>query len=278
VQNPTDPPSKSKNAAFAGFARSAARAANVLSLRILAEGDSWFNYPLPLIGGDGVIVQLQTLLGYSINNMAQPGDEVRQMLGLSQRQEIITRLSDPNLRYDAMLFSGGGDDLVGDQLITFLNTSGSSQQPGDLLNNDAVDAALDLLKSEYHELVALRDQHSPDTVIFVNCYDFPPITGIPVCGYGPWLKPSLDYAYMQIGVQKPDPNAEFKVIQALLQRFAAMLQSVASDPSVKDFIVVPTQGTLVADNTDWQNEIHPSTGGFAKIAEKFQIALQAKFP
>jgi hypothetical protein len=56
-----------------------------------------------------------------------------------------------------------------------------------------------------------------------------------------------------------------------------MLQKIASDPQVRGFVVVPTQGTLQANRTDWQNEIHPSTSGFVKIAKKFQMALDDWF-
>jgi len=256
----------------------AASGAAVASLRILAEGDSWFDYPLPLFRGDGVIYQLQKLLGYPIDNMAHAGEEVRQMLGLVQRQEIISRLVDPNIRYDAMLFSGGGNDLVGDQLITLFKDSGPVPPPDQMLDASAVDAAMELLEAEYRELIAIRDLHSPGTVLFVNCYDFPPITGIPVCGHGPWLRPSLDYAYQQMGVQKPDPHVQFVVIQTLLTQFANVLRGLAADPEVQDFHVVETQGTLVADAPDWQNEIHPTSAGFVKIAKKFEDALAAEFP
>jgi hypothetical protein len=97
--------------------------------RILAEGDSWFDYPLPWPQGDGVIYQLQKLIGYPIANMAHYGLEVEQMMGLSLRQEIISKLTDPNINYDALLFSGAGawaswsiysadddDDLQGDDM------------------------------------------------------------------------------------------------------------------------------------------------------------------
>src|SRR6267154_2921452 len=75
-------------------------------LRILAEGDSWFDYPIPVLRGDGVIYQLQNILGFPIANMAHYGLEVDQMMGLQLRQEITARLSDPNVRFDALLFSG----------------------------------------------------------------------------------------------------------------------------------------------------------------------------
>ena len=272
IQNPTEPPSP-------GIAlRAVAPAAGKQNLRILAEGDSWFEYPLPVTHGDGVIYQLQKLLGYGIANMAQHGLEVEQMMGLSLRQEIITRLSDSRIRFDALLFSGGGNDIVGDQFCIWLKDSPPAPPPTQMLDMNAVNSALAILEAEYRELVDIRDQYSPQTVIFVHAYDFPPVTGIGVCGEGPWLKPSLDYAYKHLGVANPDPNDEFVVVKTLMQMFGAMLDRIAADPTVQKFIVVPTQGTLTPNASDWQNEIHPSSNGFTKIAQKFQTSLQSAFP
>jgi len=277
VKNPTEPPVVALRAAGVQTFRAVAPAAARQPLRILAEGDSWFDYPLPPVRGDGVIYQLQKLLGYPINNMAHWGEEVRQMLGLAQRQEIVTRLTDNSVNYDAMLFSGGGNDLVGDQLVTFLQDQGPVPPPAKMFNDDAMNAVIDLLKAEYKELVGIRNQYSAGTVIFVNSYDFPKVTGQGVCGIGPWLKPSLDYVYGQMGVAVPDPEQEYQVVKTMLERFNQMLQDIAKDPSITNFIVVGTQDTLDRDK-DWQNEIHPKSSGFAKIAAKFQAALSKQFP
>jgi hypothetical protein len=106
----------------------------------------------------------------------------------------------------------------------------------------------------------------------------PAVTGKPVCGAGPWLRPSLDYAYKRLGVPNPSPDDEFIVVKTVLQQFKAMLDRIAADPAIKNFVVVPTQGTLDPGDTDWQNEIHPSTRGFALIAGRFLDVLNAQFP
>jgi len=269
VERPTEPPATADRY-LAGRERAK-------QLRILAEGDSWFEYPLPWPRGDGVVFQLQKLLGYPILNMAHHGAEVRQILALSERQEIITRLSDPNVRYDAMLFSGGGNDLVGDQFCIWLKDIQPEAPPAEMLDDDAVNAALSIVETGYRELMTIRDKHSPTTIIFAHGYDFPPITGIGVCNVGPWLKPSLDFVYRESGVPTPDPNKEFIVVKALLERFSAMLKKLETQHAGR-FVVVPTQGTLTADDSDWQNEIHPTSGGFVKIAQKFKAALAGVFP
>jgi hypothetical protein len=274
VDNPTEPPLALARERGLETMRALTATEGKRPLRILAEGDSWFDYPLPWRRGDGVIYQLQHLLGYSIDNMAHWGEELRRMLGLEQRKEIVRRLRG-GIRYDAMLFSGGGNDLVGDQLVTWLKDRGPVQPPDQMFEDDALNAGIGLLEAEYKELIGIRDQYSPGTIIFVNCYDFPKATGQGVCTLGPWLKPSLDYAYKQTGVSHPNIVQEFLVTKALLQKFSKMIRDLA-DNSACTFVAVETQGTLDPD-TEWQNEIHPPTEGFVKIAQKFQLALSDAF-
>ena len=58
--------------------------ASFVPLHIFAEGDSWFEYPVPFFGG-GIIPRLEKRLGVPILNLAIAGDEVRHMLGVEQR-------------------------------------------------------------------------------------------------------------------------------------------------------------------------------------------------
>ena len=294
VHNPTEPPvgrRAGREPSARLTIRSAAAAGSGIGqtrpLRILAQGDSWFEYPCPAFSGDGVIVQLEPLLGFqllNLTNLAHHGWEVRQMLGLEQRERLISELQNhSDIRYDALLFSGGGNDLCGDQLITFLNEFGGiPTTAGDMIDMGSLNSALDLLMSEYIELIAIRDNFSPGTVIFVNCYDFPPITGKPVdvvfgVGPGPWLRPSLVYAYQHRGVSSPSDGDMFAIVATILGTFSQRLKALVTPTN--DFLVVPTQNTLDSSFTsaDWQNELHPSTRGFVTIAEKFKVALEQEF-
>lgn len=277
VENPTEPPGRE---AIRSFDIKSTRA----NLRILAEGDSWFDYPYRLEAGvpvpveDGIITGLEKLLGYPIANMAHFGLELEQMMGLSLRQEIISRLSG-GAKFDAMLFSGGGNDLVGDQFCIWFKSTPPAPAPSQLIDLEAVNSIMALLEAEYRELINIRNTYSSETVIFVNSYDYPIVNGKPaICGVGPWMKPGLDYIYHQLGVQKPSPNDEYQVVKALLQEFSKMLSRIAADPHVKNFVVVPTQGTLSPVDSDWQNEIHPTSKGFLKLAAIFKASLGSVFP
>ena len=61
-------------------------------LQIFAEGDSWFDYPVPFFGG-GIITRLENRLGVPILNLAKAGDEVRYMLGVEERILLTEQLT-----------------------------------------------------------------------------------------------------------------------------------------------------------------------------------------
>lgn len=237
-------------------------------LTIAAEGDSWFEYPVPLSGGS-VIDHLKGLIRLPIFNMAHHGDEARGMLGLEQRRVLEDKLASPDVPFEALLFSGGGNDLVGDQFCLWLKPYQAGAAPKDLIDMARLQGALSIVRAAYDDLIAIRDRVSKDTKIIINCYDFPHATGKPVCFQGPWLKPALEYR----GIK--ERQTQFEVVKLMLQEFKKLLDDVATKHS--NVHVVPTQGTVDPDK-DWDNEIHPSNVGFKKIAQKFQVTLQQLFP
>jgi len=82
------------------------------------------------------------------------------------------------------------------------------------------------------------------------------------------MKPYLE----QKGIRNQDDQRQ--IIWFLLDRFAQTLQKL--EQSYDRFYHVRTQGTLNED--EWGEEIHPTKGGFEKIASKIQTALYEEFP
>ena len=241
------------------------------SFRIFAEGDSWFDYPSP---GGGVITHLGKLLKKTeILNLAHAGDALRQMLSLPQRDEIEERLDQGRRRgipFDALLFSGGGNDIVGDQFSRWLVPFTPGATASDLIDTVSFGAMLTVLEHGYKDLSNIRNQRSPSTTIFVHGYDYAKPTGKGVCWFGPWLQPSLKAR----GIT--DAQLQIDVVKEILVRFRAMLQNLAT--SLPNFVYVETQGLLQPTATWWENEIHPTPRGFEKIAVAFKGALVARFP
>lgn len=244
---------------------------NLAGLNIIAEGDSWFDYPRVLMTGGGVIPHLEAELGLRIQNFAKAGDESRFMLSLPQRRKLESALKTA----DIMLFSGGGNDIAGDQFCVWLNDN----KDGDWANAvdwTRLDAALDLILAMYDDLAMIRDEVNPRCLLVTHGYDFPPArvlgAGINLFGplsrlsglasFGPWLQPSLSFC----GWTKPEDQAA--IVKDVLHEFNRRLESW----DVGNHLHIGTQGVLAPE--DWGNEIHPNRVGFQKIARQFSRALQ----
>ncbi len=241
-------------------------------LQILAEGDSWFDYPVPFFGGS-IVPRLEHRIGVPILNLADAGDEVRFMLGVEQRETLRVHLTTgcpAGGSWDVLLFSGGGNDIVGNPMALWILDYQASKAPADLVHVARFGAALDLIRAGYEDLIALRDKLSPGTHLVFHNYDYPIPDGRGICGMGPWLKPALDLHKF------PSEAKRVAVVKAMLQRFAEMLDDVAQAHA--NVTVIHTQGTLATTTLSWHNELHPSKGGFNQIADLFRDALRKQFP
>jgi hypothetical protein len=239
-------------------------------LQVFAEGDSWFDYPVPFFGG-GIIPRLEDRLGVPILNLAKAGDEVRYMLGVKERKLLIqqfTRGCPAGGPWDAMLFSGGGNDIVDNPMALWIRDFNAGVPPTALIHQARFDAALTLVRAGYEDLIALRDALSPQTHLFFHGYDFAIPDGRGVCFLGPWLKPTFDLRGF------PSQGAAFDVMKVMLTKFAGMLATLAS-PTVT---FINGQGTLTPRPASWHNELHPSKDGFNAFAALFRQTLKAIFP
>jgi hypothetical protein len=250
----------------------AAPAARNQPLQILAEGDSWFDYPVPLFGG-GLIPRLAKRLGVPILNLAKAGDEVRSIMGVEQRELLGEHLRNgcpAGGEWDLLLFSGGGNDIVGNPMALWIDDYRPAVQPTKLINQTRFDAALSLIRAAYEDLIGLRDSLSPSTHLVFHAYDFAIPDGRGVCFMGPWMKPTFDLRKF------PTRAPAFDVVKAMLKQFAALLLSLERSHSGVTFI--NGQGTLVPRPSSWHNELHPSKAGFKKFTEIFYQKIKTLAP
>jgi hypothetical protein len=156
-------------------------------LQIFAEGDSWFDYPVPFFGG-GIIPRLEDRLGVPILNLAKAGDEVRYMLGVEEREVLTKYLTDGSPAggpWDVLLFSGGGNDIVDNPMALWVKDWNPAMPPAAHIHKVRFDAALALVQAGYEDLIELRDQLSPTTQLVFHGYDFAIPDGRGICGFGP---------------------------------------------------------------------------------------------
>jgi hypothetical protein len=261
-------------------ARTSLKAAGVAvapaPLVMLAHGDSWFDYPLSgnslSLRSTDVIAQLESLgtINPVVLNLSHHGDATTDEMSLPKQQRMIESLQDPanwpeSGKPDAILFSGGGNDIAGEQFCIFLDfaTPGATG-----LDAARFEKVLGLVEAAYLDLFTFRDRYAPGVPVFGHGYDFPIPNGVHPDCVGPWLKPALDYC----GWNLMQGTA---ILHEVLAEFKNLLVRLAANPA-NNFVFVDTQGLLTSD--DWANELHPYPSGFKVIARKFVDILRVQFP
>ena len=248
-------------------------------LNILAEGDSWFDYPLGTADDtrSDLLHFLPALFPTAprLLSLAHWGDATTQMLGVAQRQRLVQVLRDPGHgRFAVILFSGGGNDVTGDSLSLWLNNAHEVGHVMDeAINRSAFQAILDVVEAAYFDLMALRNAHAPGVPIVVNAYDFAQPTSRGVCGVGPWLFPSLQARGWMRDTSPAELAKGAAIIRRILDQFHAMLVRMTKRPGARLFIA-ETRGAL-DPATGWANELHPTANGARILAHRFKRAIDA---
>lgn len=258
-------------AAVANAAR--ASAGGTKPLIGVADGDSWFDYPLPVLDPKDVRDSLAEI-GVPrpiILKLAYISAASTALLGVEKRKRLVSALKNPlNGPIDFIMFSGGGDNLVGNQFRFWLrDASAAHGDPRGGVNHELLADILAVVLAAYADLAQICQQYAPQALLLVHAYDFAIPTGIGACPLvGPWLKPSLDDRGWTGMADGSD------IVRQILIAFKQRLQALCA--TVPNAVLVDTQGTLAAN--EWANELHPTPEGFRRIAEKFRATLSLKFP
>lgn len=242
--------------------------------RILAEGDSWFAYPRRYLlfgAAANVIDHLAKRPDLMIYNTASNGDEAVTMLSGEQKLQLIKRIN--HHHFDHLLFSGGGNDIVGRyDLGFFLRPHRAGMHWQDCIIERRLAMKLEHLKISYQILCELAQEHSQNTdiKIITHTYDLAPPseTGFELFDLIPlgssWMQPYL----LAKNIQSREDQAA--IVGYLLGAFRQMLLNLGE--TERRLTVVDTQGLLQPE--EWLNEIHPTSEGFGKIANAIMTALE----
>jgi lysophospholipase L1-like esterase len=244
---------------------------------LVAEGDSWFDYPL-----HDVLSMLEDEHGFDVESVAHKGDTVEDMAYSGGQFDDFARLLEKLLRQgrvpDAILLSGGGNDVAGDQFAMLINHAASGLPP---LNDDVVHGVIDIrVRNAYAFLIsglteiAIRLLQRPIPIV-LHGYDYAVPDGRGVLGGfaflpGPWLQPG----FRRKGHGDADANVD--VMEQLINTFNAMLRQLAGAVGFGHVRYVDLRGTLSnAANykRDWANELHPTERGFRSVAQKIADAI-----
>jgi len=274
------------------------------TFNLLAQGDSWFDYP----PGTDLIDCLHTNHGHTITNIAVAGstlnDEAygpvpRELFGLplgpkqsddpDRIAELVHHLQQGSAqgKFQALLISAGGNDIAGEPFFSFINNarSGLSQ-----INAPVLDGVVNgTFKAAYQYLIDTALAAAADAKIslpiFTHGYDYPWPDGRGVIDFlgwkvGPWFDPVFNeknYPFDSGNSNAATSGLQTRcdIIAQFIDSMNTMLAGLAADAKYAGKVFhVDLRGTLQTEN-DWANELHPGNAGFSKLADKIDAALQA---
>lgn len=243
---------------------------------IVSEGDSWFSFPLRR----NVVDYLEVMGdaeddGFALLRLESPGDEMRAIFAGRQRADLRKILG--LYPVDLLLFSGGGNDVLGaDFPPLLLDAVPAGAGALDWIHEERAGRRIEELRLAYLDLIDLRNDARPACPILVHGYDYAIPADRPVSIDTPFGRLKLSGPWMWDAFEaKGVPPAHRPVIARwFVDRFNEMLATLANDHP--GFLYLDLRGTLAAD--EWGDEIHPSAAGFRKVAERYRGLLQTRFP
>lgn len=266
-----------RSAAYATKRRGAGRKAE-RTIKVVAEGDSWFSYfpaydvlaQLRRRSWDGVI--------YDIADRAKSGAMLNDMV--YGRDMVDTYQLLEKHRPQAFLFSGGGNDIAGQELFVMLYNKKAVEMHAGLprINRKIIEGLIDeVFRQAYLDMFALvrwkaRQLGLPDLPIVVHGYDYAIPDGRGWAGGlgplpGPWLDPSLTRKGYD---RAADAVVRREIIRQLIDVFNEMLKKAATAGT--NIRYVDLRGTL--RDAQWGNELHPTEAGFRAVAARIEQALR----
>jgi len=244
---------------------------------VIAEGDSWFDYPF-----HDVLKNLEDRYGYDVESVSHKGDTVEAMAYSSGQLDEFSRRVERVLRHGvrpkAILVSGGGNDIAGDEFAILLNHAMSANAG---LNDDIVRGVIDqrLYDSYVTILCAITticQRYLGESVpIIVHGYDYAVPDGRGFAGGfwflpGPWLEPGFRRKGYPVAERAP-------IVRTLIDRFNKMLRGVSQIPRFKHVRYLDLRGTLDSGakyKDSWANELHPTPKGFELVTAKFAALIR----
>jgi len=241
---------------------------------ILAEGDSWFAWAqLSGAPSSNLLRELTFADKTMVINCAYSGDVIDTMGRIAQNPLFFNEMK--AAKYEAILLSGGGNDLI-DALHSIIIPAPGAARAADYVDTVSLSRLLGRIADAYDRILAFRDTTiNAGVPIVLHTYDYPTPRPAPAIvlhfgKVGPWLITAMQ-GVVPVALW---PDITVHIYNQLRDTLLSL-----HDPA-RGLYVVPTCGILTraAPNTtavsnDWRNEIHPTDAGFAKLAAPISALL-----
>lgn len=245
---------------------------------ILAEGDSWFEYPFFLADTIDALSR-----DYNVFCLSAAGDTMANMsANIEVVESLFTLVETRKLPVRAVILSAGGNDIVGDTLARCVRTFAGQTTAEELLDRTRLQAELDKAMHGYQRIIAKLRAVRGDVPILVHGYDHAIPLNPPLPDH-PWAKDPIRKIAPRDGwLATPlrskkimDPKLQAGIVRLMIDAFYARLEGFADATGTGT-----TKGVYLIDNrrtvkARWNDELHPTDAGFADVAANFAKVLKA---
>lgn len=234
------------------------------NLKILAVGDSWFDYPF-----ENDIVDYLREKNYAVFKKSKIGNTIEDIVygtkysfsyknkGNIQLKDNLKALKKHKPRF--VIFSGGGNDIVGEQMKLFINHK-STKLP--FIRQEVLDYMINVsIKNAIVHFYEKILETNPKVDFLMHGYDYGFPTGKSFHGIvGPWILPTLSMKNIT------DYKDQLYIINTIVDSYNNLLKEL--DEKYTQFHHIDIRG-MFPDEDMWHNEIHLNEEGYSKVADKF---------
>jgi len=221
-------------------------------IRIVSEGDSWFNYPTQL---KEVIDQIFDK--YSIYSLGYAADWLSNIYLENEYVEAIRKY-----KPEIFLISGGGNDMVGEgRLESILNNYSEGDGIDELIKHDEFKSIIEDFEIIYTSIFNKLEGEFPELKIICHGYDYPYLEGEENKWFG---KPMGKKGISDIAIRN-------MIGKYMIDKFNDMLSGVSNKfPQVH---YLDLRGKVPRDK--WLNELHPNDEGFEIVANLYSKMIES---
>lgn len=247
---------------------------------LVSEGDSWFQFPIVV---DVVVDHL--FEDYLIWSVGAAGDTAENMVfGPKEKYgcEYLAEIQRQGEHVKGFLFSAAGNDVIGEDasgdpvLLNILKDfNGDVTDIEGHINFDLLNEKIGDIEKAYKEVIKSVHGEFKKIPIFIHGYDY-------VFPY-PWGDDdprNPRYVSNDNWLGKPlnernivDQGLRRGITTYLINRLYELLEEIAGDSSKTQVWLVDCRGAM-PEVSDWNDEIHGTDEGFAKVAERFRPVIE----
>ena len=223
---------------------------------LLAEGDSWFLYPFLVKDIIDYVME-----AFPVRSIAAAGDELE---NYKKEGQLFSEVARHRPKY--VLLSGGGNNIIGEEIQHILADNPLPDQSPEAYLNDKFQENMDKLKELYEFFVKeLKEKHPSVKQVFLHGYDY-----IRADHSDRVVKKgSVNKFMIKKGIQQADRKV---LIAHLIDTFNELLETLSeNDPFVT---YLDLRGQI--KEGEWKDEIHPNDEGFKTLGQIFIEGVEAR--